>query len=88
MKIFALPVLAAALALAACDSSAPEAEDTMATDTATGTTTVIETPGPTATETVVVDDGDMTDDAGNSVTIDGADVDATIDEDGVDIEVE
>ncbi|MCT2559201.1 hypothetical protein N0B51_09415 [Tsuneonella sp. YG55] len=59
MKKFALPALAAALALAACDSTPETGEagadvtaDGAAT-TADGDTTVV-VPGPTATETTVV----------------------------------
>ncbi|QPC98251.1 hypothetical protein [Qipengyuania soli] len=83
MKKFALPALAAALSLAACDSAdAPATDDTAAT-TEAGDTTVIT---PTATETVVADPGtsatvNTTD--GTSVTVDGKDVDATVSEDGV-----
>ncbi|MEZ5681640.1 MAG: hypothetical protein R3E14_10135 [Erythrobacter sp.] len=78
MKKFAIPALAAALSLAACaEANAPEADDTAATD---GTDTTVIT--PTATETVVAEPVDGTDE-GSSVTIDGADADATISEDGV-----
>ncbi len=57
MKKLALPALAAALALAACDSTPDTADNAMADGTATtaagGDTTVV-VPGPTATETTVV----------------------------------
>lgn len=77
MKKFAIPALAA-FALAACaEANAPAADDTAATD---GTDTTVIT--PTATETVVAEPVETTDE-GSSVTIDGADVDATIGEDGV-----
>jgi len=88
MNKLALPAIAAALALAACGETASDTEDTMAADAGTDTTTVVETPGPTPTETVIVDDSGMTDDDGSSVTIDGADVDATVDEDGVNAEID
>ncbi|MFW2348925.1 hypothetical protein [Qipengyuania sp.] len=79
MTKFALPALAAALALAACgEADAPETADTAATDSAD--TTVIT---PTATETVVPDEPTDTATEGSSVTIDGGDVDATVGEDGV-----
>ena len=81
MKKFAIPALAAALALGACaEANAPEADDTAATD---GTDTTVIT--PTATETVVAEpDASATVGTdGSSVTIDGADVDATVSEDGV-----
>ena len=51
MKKFALPALAAALALAACADSTPDDAD--ATTAATDDTTAME-PAPTATETTVV----------------------------------
>lgn len=77
MKKFAIPALAASMALAACgDAVAPEAE---------GDTVVVEEPA--ATETVMTDPV-ATDDEGSSVTIDGADVDATISEDGVQAEID
>ena len=77
MTKFAIPALAAALALAACgDADAPETADTAATETAD--TTVIT---PTATETVAAEPTET--DEGSSVTIDGQDVDATVGEDGV-----
>lgn len=82
MKKFAIPALAAALTLAACaEANAPEADDTAATD-GTDTTTVIT---PTATETVVAEP--VEGDEGSSVTIDGADVDATVSEDGVQADI-
>ncbi|MXO52350.1 hypothetical protein GRI42_13640 [Erythrobacter gaetbuli] len=82
MKKFAIPALAAALALGACaEANAPEAEDTAATE---GTdTTVIQ---PTATETVVAEPAEG--EEGSSLTIDGADVDATVSEDGVKAEID
>lgn len=77
MKKFAIPALAAAMALAACgEAEAPEAE---------GDTVVVEEPA--ATESVMTDPV-ATDDEGSSVTIDGADVDATISEDGVQAEID
>ena len=85
MKNFAIPTLAAALALAACaEANAPEADDTAATD---GTDTTVIT--PTATETVVTEPAmPVEGEDGSSVTIDGGDVDATIDENGVQADVE
>ncbi|WP_226700131.1 hypothetical protein [Qipengyuania gaetbuli] len=82
MKKFAIPALAAALALGACaEANAPEAEDTAAAE---GTdTTVIQ---PTATETVVAEP--VEGEEGSSLTIDGADVDATVSEDGVKAEID
>lgn len=87
---FAIPALAASLALAACgDANTPaeaeaNGEAAMTASPDTGGTTVVT---PTATETVVVDDttGATVDTTGNgsSVTIDGRDVDATVGEDGV-----
>ena len=69
--------LAAALGLAACaEAEAPDAE----LPAETGDTTIInEAPEPTTVEAV--------EDEGSSLTIDGADVDATISEDGVQAEV-
>lgn len=87
MTKFALPALAAALALAACDSAeAPATDDTAATATEAGDTTVIT---PTATETVVTQPvATATVEAdGSAVTIDGKDVDATVTEDGVQAKV-
>lgn len=76
MNKFAIPALAAAIALGACaEANAPADEGTDGTDTV-----VVEQPA--ATETVVADPV-ATDDEGSSVTIDGADVDATVSEDGV-----
>lgn len=76
MNKFAIPALAAAIALGACaEANAPADEGTDGTDTV-----VVEQPA--ATETVVTDPV-AADDEGSSVTIDGADVDATISEDGV-----
>ena len=85
MHKFAIPALAAALALGACaEANAPEADDTAATD---GTeTTVIQ---PTATETVAAEPMmDAEPNEGSSVTIDGADVDATVSEDGVQADID
>ena len=82
MNKFAIPALAAALALGACaEANAPEADDTAATD---GTDTTVIT--PTATETVVAEP--VEGEEGSSLTIDGGDVDATVSEDGVDAEIQ
>ncbi|MXO63972.1 hypothetical protein [Qipengyuania oceanensis] len=77
MKKFVLPLAIVGLSLAACDQS----ETTVEGDTA-------DMPAPTATETAVVTDtvevpaeGAAAD--GSSVTVDGADVDATVTEEGV-----
>lgn len=81
MNKFAIPALAAALALGACaEANAPEAEDAAATDGAD--TTVIT---PTATETVVAEP--VEGEEGSSLTIDGGDVDATVSEDGVEADI-
>ena len=72
MNKIAIPALAAVIALGACaeaDAPADEGTDTV----------VIEEPA--ATETVVAEP--VEGEEGSSVTIDGADVDATISEDGV-----
>ena len=75
MKKFAIPALAAAIALGACaEAEAPADEGT--------DTVVVEEPA----ETVVTQPAET--DEGSSVTIDGADVDATISEDGVQAEVD
>ncbi|MBX7458266.1 hypothetical protein K3152_08415 [Qipengyuania sp. 1NDH17] len=77
MKKFAIPALAAAIALGACaEAEAPADEGTDGTDTV-----VVEEPA--ATETTVVTEPGTGEGTGSSVTIDGADVDATISEDGV-----
>lgn len=79
MKKFAIPALAAALALAACDQS----ETTVEGDE-------VAAPAPTATETAVVADTVAVPADGNegsSLTIDGGDVDATISEDGVQADI-
>ncbi len=83
MKKFAIPTLAAALALGACaEANAPadEADDA-------ATTTVVE---PAETTTIVEEpvpaDG-MDDTDGSSLTINGQDVDATVTEEGVDAKV-
>ena len=82
MNKFAIPALAAALALGACaEANAPEADDTAATD---GTDTTVIT--PPATETVVAEP--VEGEEGSSLTIDGSDVDATVSEDGVDAEIQ
>ncbi|MGE5952150.1 MAG: hypothetical protein ACM308_00800 [Qipengyuania vulgaris] len=82
MKKFAIPALAAAIALGACaEANAPADEGTDGTDTV-----VVEEPA--ATETTVVTEPAMEDEEGSSVTIDGADVDATISEDGVQADVD
>ena len=82
MKKFAIPALAAVIALGACaEANAPADEGTDGTDTV-----VVEEPA--ATETTVVTDPAMEDETGSSVTIDGADVDATISEDGVQANVD
>ena len=75
MKKFAIPALAAAIALGACaEAEAPADEGT--------DTVVVEEPA----ETVVTQPAET--DEGSSVTIDGADVDATISEDGVQAEID
>ena len=80
MKKFAIPALAAAIALGACaEADAPADEGTDGTDTV-----VVEE--PVATETVVTEP--VEGETGSSVTIDGADVDATISEDGVQANVD
>ena len=84
MKKFAIPALAAALALGACAEADAPADDTAATD-GTDTTVVVTEPAPTET-TVVTEPVEGED--GSSVTIDGADVDATISEDGVQADID
>ena len=80
MKKFAIPALAAAIALGACaEADAPADEGTDGTDTV-----VVEE--PVATETVVTEP--VEGETGSSVTIDGADVDATISEDGVQADID
>ena len=82
MKKFAIPALAAAIALGACaEANAPADEGTDGTDTV-----VVEEPA--ATETTVVTEPAMEGEEGSSVTIDGADVDATISEDGVQADID
>ena len=77
MKKFAIPALAAALALGACaEANAPADEGTDGTDTTVVTTE------PAPVEPTVVTEPAM-EDTGSSVTVDGADVDATVSEDGV-----
>ena len=77
MKKFAIPALAAAITLGACaEANAPADEGTDGADTTVVTTE------PAPAETTVVTEPAM-DETGSSVTIDGADVDATISEDGV-----
>lgn len=83
MKKFAIPALAAAIALGACAEANAPADDE-GTD---GTDTVV-VEEPAATETTVVTEPAMEDEEGSSVTIDGADVDATISEDGVQADVD
>lgn len=84
MKKFAIPALAAAIALGACaEAEAPADEGADGTDT----TTIVNEPAPTET-TVVTEPMPMEGEEGSSVTIDGADVDATISEDGVQAEVD
>lgn len=83
MKKFAIPALAAAITLGACaEANAPADEGADGTDT-----TVVTEPAPTET-TVVTEPAQVEDEEGSSVTIDGADVDATISEDGVQAEVD
>ena len=84
MKKFAIPALAAALALGACAEADAPADDAAATD-GTDTTVVTTEPAPTET-TVVTEPAEGAE--GSSVTIDGADVDATISEDGVQADVD
>ena len=76
MKKFAIPALAAAIALGACAEAEAPAED--------GTDTVV-VEQPTATETVVAEPAEGGE--GSSVTIDADGVDATVSEDGVKAEV-
>ncbi len=84
MKKFTLPVLAAATALGACaEANAPADEGTDGTDT----TTVVTEPVPAET-TVLTEPAPVEGEEGSSVSIDGADVDATISEDGVQAEVD
>lgn len=79
MNKFAIPALAAAIALGACaEANAPADDGTDGTDT----TVVTTEPAPTET-TVVTQPVPADGETGSSVTIDGADVDATISEDGV-----
>jgi hypothetical protein len=91
MMKLAIPALAAALALTACDST-PEADDAMA-DSTTAATDNGAMAAPTATETVVAtpgaavtaEDGTTTvttGPGGTSVKVDGRDVDASIGPDG------
>jgi len=91
MKLIALPVAAAAaLTLAACDSTPADttadatATETVAADPGVTNNTTVVNPAPTATETVTVDTN-MT--PPNSVTVDGKDVDATVSSDGVNVKV-
>ena len=78
MNKFAVPALAAAFALAACgDADAPATDETEITET-----TVVE---PVATETVVAEP--VEGEEGSSLTIDGGDVDATVNEDGVEAKI-
>ena len=79
MKKFAIPALAAAIALGACAEADAPADD--------GTDTVV-VEEPAATETTVVTEPAMEGEEGSSVTIDGADVDATISEDGVQADID
>ena len=79
MKNFAIPALAAAIALGACAEAEAPADD--------GTDTVV-VEEPAATETTVVTEPAMEGEDGSSVTIDGADVDATISEDGVQADID
>ena len=74
MNKFAIPVLAAVIALGACAEAEAPADETV----------VVEEPA--ATETVVIDDETATDE-GSSVTIDADGVDATVSEDGVQADV-
>ena len=82
MKKLAIPALAAALALGACAEAEAPATDDTATVEGTDTTVV----QPTATETVVAEP--VEGEEGSSLTIDGADVDATVSEDGVTAEID
>lgn len=82
MKKFAFPALVAAIALGACaEANAPADDGTDGTDTV-----VVEEPAPT--ETTVVTEPVMEGEEGSSLTIDGADVDATVSEDGVQAEID
>ena len=76
MKSLALPVLAAALALGACDSR--DADDAVPADTTAidSDTTIV--PAPTATETTVVTTDDTGQDAGDRVSIDENGVNADV----------
>ncbi len=76
MKKYAIPALAAALSLAACDQSETTVEGDEVTSTEPADTTVV-------TETVEV----PADEEGSSLKIDGGDVDATISEDCVNAEI-
>lgn len=91
---YALPAIAAALALAGCDSTAePAAEDTAAVTMDDGTMaapaateTVVATPGATPGATMTTDSAGTatvtTGADGTSVTVDGRDVDATVGPEG------
>lgn len=92
MMKFAIPALAAALALTACDST-PEADDGIMAESTTAATDNGAMAAPTATETVVAtpgaavtaDDGTTTvttGPGGTSVKVDGRDVDASIGPEG------
>ena len=86
MTKFALPALAAALALAACGDRDPaanaEAEEAMTATPDTGGTTVA-APPPSEAVVTGADAGTTATTDGSNVTINGRDVDATVGEDGV-----
>lgn len=91
---YALPVLAAALALTACDSTTESDADTgMMDESTTATMDTGAMAAPTATDTVVATPGAtmtandgtttvQTGPDGTSVKVDGRDVDATVGPDG------
>lgn len=93
MKKLAIPALAMGLALGACAEANAPAEDAGAETDAAMT-------APAPADTVIVDeaspapqtdgqmDDSMDDPEGSSLTVDGADVDATIGEDGVQADVD
>lgn len=84
MKKLALAALAGSLALAACADATVEGEDA-ATD---GDVTATDTAPVQEGDTTIINEAPAADaPEGSSVTIDGADVDATISEDGVDAKV-
>lgn len=79
MKTFATLALAGTLALGACAQPA-ETDDTADTGDAGDTTIINEAPA----EPVIVEEAEP---EGSSLTIDGADVDAKVSEDGVQADI-